>query len=145
MSYLLDTRLVAEVRKGLRCDPNVARWFSTVSGNDLHLSVLTLGELSRLVQIASRSDPDMAQSMTPWIAALKSGFKERILPIDVAVSQEWGKISAHERVAMTDGLLAATAKVHGLTLVSRNAGYLKGSGAMLLNPYENPVEPEQNA
>ena len=135
MSFLIDTNVVSEVRKGDRCDAGVAAWFATVPRNDLWLSVLVLGEVRKGVELARRKDPDKAEALEEWLEGLDAGFGDRIIPIDVAISAEWGRLNAIRPVNAIDGLMAATAKVKGLTLVTRNEGDIAGLGAETVNPF----------
>ena len=136
MNYLIDTNIISEVRKGERCDPNVAAWFDSIDDNELYLSVLVLGEIRRGVERARASDPTRARALDRWLAAVNESFAGRILAIDQAVADEWGNISAKRSAPVIDALLAATAKAHGMTLVTRNVRDVAGLGADVLDPFE---------
>ena len=135
MSYLLDTNVLSELRKGLRCDPRVTRWFSTVADEDLWLSVLVVGEIRRGVESVKRRDPRRAAALERWLTRLTRDHAERILPVDRAVAEEWGRLSAVRSASVVDGLLAATARVHGLTLATRNVRDVEWTGASCVNPF----------
>ena len=137
MSFLIDTNVVSELRKGSRRNPNVSSWYSSVEGQDLHLSVLVLGEIRKGVESARKTDPTRANALEQWLLGLLSVFAGRILPITEAIAEEWGRLNAIRTVATIDGLLAATAKVHGLTLVTRNTNDVKGLGVSLLDPFQS--------
>ncbi|MFN3347402.1 type II toxin-antitoxin system VapC family toxin [Pseudorhodoplanes sp.] len=136
MSYLVDTNIISEVRKGDRCDPNVAAWFESVSDRELYLSVLVIGEIRKGIERARAKMPVQAKALEDWLKAVTTSFAERILPIDRAAAEEWGRIGATRPVSTVDALLAATAKVNGLTLVTRNTADVADLGAKLLNPFE---------
>lgn len=136
MTYLIDTNVISEIRKGERADPNVAAWYDAVRGDSLYLSVLALGEIRRGIERKRPSDAAQAAALEKWLAAVYRGFGERILPVDRAVAEEWGRIAALRPVSVIDGLLAATARVHGLTLVTRNTADVRGLGASVLNPFQ---------
>ena len=136
MSFLIDTNIVSEIRKGSRCDPAVAAWWAGVAENDLRISVLVLGEIRKGVELARRRDPQKARALEMWLRNLVSGFGDRILPVDAAVAEEWGRIAAIRPVPAIDALLAATARINGLTLVTRNAADVAGLDVEVLNPFE---------
>ena len=136
MSFLIDTNIISEVRKGGRCDPAVAAWWAGVAEDALWLSALVLGEIRKGVELARRADPRKAAALEAWLGDVVAGFSDRVLPVDSAVAEEWGRMNAIRPVAVVDGLLAATAKTNGLTLVTRNAADVAGLGVNVLNPFE---------
>ena len=136
MNYLVDTNIVSEIRKGPRADRNVAAWYAAAPDESLYLSVLVLGEIRRGIERIRPRDAAQAAALEKWLAAIRRGYGERVLPIDIPVAEEWGRMAAARPLSVIDGLLAATAKVHGLTLVTRNVTDMRGLGAMLLNPFE---------
>lgn len=134
--FLLDTNILSELRRGRRCNPSVAAWFAAVAATDLYISVLTVGELYKGIALArQRRDYTQADNLDAWLRLLAAQFADRILPVDAAVAQAWGQLYAIRNVPVVDGLLAATAKVNGLTLVTRNIADVSGLGADLLNPF----------
>ncbi|MSP75128.1 MAG: type II toxin-antitoxin system VapC family toxin [Rhodospirillaceae bacterium] len=135
MSFLIDTNVISEVRKGRRCNANVATWYASIDDGDLQLSVLVLGEIRKGIELARPRDPSKAEALETWLASVDVAFEGRILPIDRAVAEEWGRMSGQRPVSTVDGLLAATAKVHRLTLVTRNERDVMGLGAKVLNPF----------
>lgn len=138
--FLIDTSIISEVRKADRCDPNVAAWYASINDADLYLSVLVTGEIRKGIELSRSRDRQKSESLQRWLIKLEQAFAERILPVDFAVADEWGKISALRATPVIDGLLAATAKVFSLTLVTRNARDVSGLGASVLNPFE-PAPP----
>jgi hypothetical protein len=136
VTWLIDTNIISEVRKGLRCNPAVAAWWSSVEDRDLFLSTLTIGEIRKGVEAVRIRDPDKARALEAWLQAIVQTFGPRILGIDAAVADSWGRISAIRSVPVVDALLAATASVHGLVLVTRNATDVAGLGVRVLNPFE---------
>lgn len=139
MSYLVDTNIISEVRKGERCDPMVAAWWDTVSEDELWLSALVIGEIRKGVELARRSDPNKAAALETWLDAVVSGFGDRILGIDTAVAEDWGRLNGIRPVPVIDALLAATARVNGLTLVTRNEADVAGLGVTVMNPFREPA------
>ncbi len=141
MRCLIDTNIISEVRKGERCDPNVARWYESLEDDDLYLSVLVLGEIRKGIERLRPKDPDQAAALERWLGAVGAAFDGRIFPVDQAVADTWGRMNARRTVPAIDGLLAATAEVHGLTLATRNTADVEKTGVGLVNPFE----PRQSA
>ena len=136
MSYLIDTNIISEIRKGARCDARVAAWYASVADEDLFLSTLVLGEIRKGVELARPRDAGRALALERWLGDVEAAFDGRVLGIDNAVSDQWGRMSALRPLPVIDGLLAATALTHGLTLVTRNDRDVAGLGAMVLNPFK---------
>lgn len=135
MSYLLDTNVISELRKGERADPNVTAWFADLADEEIFLSVLTIGEIRRGVESVRRRDPDSAAALDRWLALLSEAHADRILPINHAIAEEWGRMNVPDPLPVVDSLLAATARVLGLTLVTRNVADVKDTGVELVDPF----------
>jgi predicted nucleic acid-binding protein len=136
MSYLIDTNIISEVRKGSLCDAHVSSWYASIADEDLFLSTLVLGEIRKGIELARPRDPGKAAALERWLRDVKTAFTGRVLEIDDAVSEQWGRMSAIRPVPAIDGLLAATALTHGLTLATRNDRDVAGLGATVLNPFK---------
>ncbi|MDQ2791711.1 MAG: type II toxin-antitoxin system VapC family toxin [Actinomycetota bacterium] len=136
MSFLLDTNVVSELRRR-RPDAGVVAWFDTVDSRELYLSVLTIGEIRQGICRLHRRDPAQAAVFDRWLAGLLRAYSDRVVPVTVEVAQEWGRgrLNVPDPVPVVDGLLAATAKVHDWTLVTRDVGDVACTGARLLNPF----------
>ena len=134
MSWLLDTNIVSELRKGERANPGVRAWFAEAADESLFTSVLVVGELRRGIESIRRRDVPSALELERWLAGLTDGFADRILPVDREVAEQWGGLNVPDPVPTVDGLLAATALVHGLTLVTRNTRDVARTGVPLLDP-----------
>ena len=143
--FLLDTNIISEIRKGDRCDAAVAAWFLGVPERDLMISVLTLGEIRKGITLArNRRDSHQVDVLEHWLRTISIRFADRILPIDERVADAWGRMYGLRNVSAIDGLLAATAVVHDLTLVTRNSADVDGLGATVLNPFiaqGDPADP----
>ena len=135
MSYLLDSNIVSELRKREHADPHVRKWFAGVDDSELFLSVLTLGEIRRGIESIQRRDRPRALALNRWFHALVSGYEARVLLVDRNVAEEWGRMNAVATLPAIDSLLAATARVHGLTLVTRNTRDVARTGIPCLNPF----------
>jgi predicted nucleic acid-binding protein len=136
--FLLDTNVVSELIRP-KPDDKVLRWVEETDESILFLSVLTLGEIRNGVErLRSRRHRGRLES---WLQVdLRSRFQDRILPIHAAIADRWGTISAiaaakGKPVPVIDGLLAATALHHNLTLVTRNSSDVSGTGVPTLNPW----------
>ena len=136
MSYLLDTNVISELRKGKRADANVTAWFADVAEEEIFLSVLTIGEIRRGIENVRRRDPNSAAALDRWLALLSEAHADRVVSIDRAITEEWGRMNVPDPLPVVDGLLAATARVLGLTLVTRNIADVEGIGVELLDPFK---------
>jgi predicted nucleic acid-binding protein len=135
VSFLLDTNVVSELRKGERASTTVVQWFAGVADRELFLSVLVIGELRQGVERIRRRDINTAEHLDRWLRVLLDDHEGRILPVDGRVADLWGRLNVPDPVPAVDGLLAATAIVHDLTLVTRNARDVARTGARLLDPF----------
>lgn len=136
MTWLVDTNIISEIWKGPRCHPGVASWWAAVEDRDLFLSVLTLGEIRRGIEGVRHRDPAKAATLERWLRDVSEVFGARIIGVDSAVADAWGRMSAARSVPVIDALLAATAQVHDLVLVTRNTADVSGLGVRTLNPFD---------
>lgn len=134
MGFLLDTNVVSELRRP-RPDPTVEQWFESVASVDLHLSVLVVGEIRRGVERIRPREPDRACALAAWIDGMVDAYADRLLPVDAATSDAWGRLSALRPLPVADGLMLATAAVHGLTFVTREADSFGDLGVATLDPW----------
>lgn len=134
MSFLLDTNVVSEIRRGR--DQHVRTWTERVEDIDLHLSVMTLGEIRKGIELLRGRDPAQAEVFATWLGELHATFADRILPINARVAEEWGRLNAATPHNTVDSLIAATAHVHDLTVVTRNTVDFEGCGVRLLDPWQ---------
>lgn len=135
MSLLLDTNVLSELRKGERTDPSVRRWFADAESDDLYTSALVVGEIRRGVESIRRRDTAAAAALDHWLARVTESFGGRILPIDTDVAECWGRLNVPDPLPTVDGLLAATALVHDMTLVTRNVRDVERTGVRVLDPF----------
>ncbi len=126
--------MVSELRKR-RPAPRVEDWFDAVAGHELHLSVLVVGEIRRGIEGLRRRDPAQAAALEDWLASLQRDFGDRILPVTATVAEAWGRLNVPTPLPAIDGLLLATALVHGLAFVSREAARLGRTGIQVLDPW----------
>lgn len=134
--YLIDTNVISELRKRGRCDSRVASWWASVNDSDLFLSVLVLGEVRQGIEQVRGHDAVKVRALEKWLSAVTEAFRGRILGIDQSVADVWGSIQAKRPTPVIDGLLAATAIVHDLTLATRNVADVEHCGARIINPFD---------
>lgn len=134
MGYLIDTCVLSEMRRS-KADDRVKAWIATIPDDELFLSVLTLGEIRRGIELHRRKDPRSASNLQRWLRGLQTHYADRILPIDAEVTDRWGRLSLTQPLPVADGLIAATALVHDLTVVTRNVADFERSGVGILNPF----------
>ena len=135
MKFLLDTNVISEIRKRDRAYPNVARWVARTPVEDIGTSVIVLAEIRRGIELKRRSDPEQARLLDRWFAQMRARLQDRVLLIDEPIAEEWAALSVPDRLPLIGGLLAASAKVHGLTLVTRNVADVARTGVALLDPF----------
>lgn len=137
--YLLDTNVVSELRKAKsgKVDKNVLTWASSVSATSLYLSAITILELETGTLLVERRDSAQGAVLRSWLKAhVLPAFSERILAVDTAVAQCCAKLHVPDPRSDRDALIAATALVHGMTMVTRNVQDFEPTGVAILNPWK---------
>jgi predicted nucleic acid-binding protein len=135
VKFLLDTNVISEIRKRDRAHPNVARWVARTAVKDIGTSVVVLAEIRRGIELKRRRDSRQAELLDRWFAQMRTRLGDRVLPIDEPIAEAWAILSVPDPLPLIDGLLAATAKVHGLTVVTRNVGDIARTGVPALDPF----------
>ena len=131
--YLLDTNVVSEIRK-VKPHGAVVEWLRQIEDRDIYLSAMTVGEIQMGVEITRRQDTQKAREIESWLAQVVATFQ--VLPLDAEVCREWGRLIDRRTKALTeDAFIAATAKVHDFTLVTRNLRDFQGWDLKLFNPF----------
>jgi len=136
--YLVDTDVISEARKGDRANRGVRAFFATARRDaaQLYLSVVTIGELRQGVErIRHRGDLPQARRLERWLAQLTTTYADAILPIDEEIAQVWGRLRVPNPENPLDKQIAATALMHDLAVVTRNAEHFTPTGVRLLNPF----------
>lgn len=133
--YLLDTNVISELRKKSRCNPGVKNWYATINEQEIYLSVLVIGELRCGIELIKRRDPDAASHLDVWLKKIIREYSDRIFPITQEIAETWGKMNVPDPISTVDGLLAATAKVHNCTLVTRNTKDIIRCDVLYYNPF----------
>lgn len=131
--YLLDTNIVSELRKR-KPHGGVVAWLEGVANDQIYISAVTLGELQAGIELTRRQDSARAREIELWLIEVAS--THQVLPMDGEAFREWARLMHRRpRQILEDAMLAATARLHGLTLVTRNTRDFQGLGAPLLNPF----------
>jgi predicted nucleic acid-binding protein len=137
MTYLLDANVISELRKR-EPDPNVAAWYDTVTSAEIYISALTIGEIRLGIERLRRKDAAQAGHLEQWLQGLRATYQDHIVGIDTDVAEEWGRLNVPDPMPVIDGLLAATARARGWTLVTRNTADLARCAVTLVNPFDRP-------
>jgi toxin FitB len=136
--YLLDTNVISELRKAKsgKADKNVVAWANSVSATRLFLSVISILEIETGVLLVERRDPSQGAVLRSWLNAhVLPAFSERILPFDTAVAQCCARLHVPDPCSDRDAIIAATALIHGMTVVTRNVDDFETTGVEILNPW----------
>lgn len=135
MGFLIDTNILAELRKHERGNPGVYHWYAGVKESEIYISVIVLGEIRRGVELLRRRDQVAAERLDAWLNRLRYALDKRLLPVTELITDCWGRLGVPDPIPVADGLLAATALVHNLTLVTRDTRDVERTGVRLLNPF----------
>jgi predicted nucleic acid-binding protein len=139
LTLLLDTNVLSEMRKSAAGDRNFRRWSVSADRSAFHTSVLAVAELRRGAALKHRRHPTQGAMLDAWVDLILQEFAGRILNVDQRVAETWASLSVPDPLPAIDGLIAATAIVHGLTLVTRNERDFARIGVRLLNPWTAPA------
>jgi len=135
LKFLLDTNVISEIRKRERTHPNVASWVAQTPVQEIGTSVIVLAEIRRGIELKRRHDESQAEALDRWFAQMRTRLADRVLPIDEPVAEAWARLSVPHPLLLIDGLLAATAQVHALTLVTRNTADVARTGVRVIDPF----------
>lgn len=123
------------LRKGARCDERVRAWHGAQGEGDFAGNVLALGEIKRGIELLTARDAEQAGRLERWLDELKSHYHDCILPVTEEIAEKWAGLSIDQPLPDVDGLLAATALVHDLTMATRNTRDFSRSGVSVENPF----------
>jgi toxin FitB len=135
VSYLWDTNVISELRKGTRANANVRAWAKSAEHDDHYLPAVVVGELRQGIEAIRGRDPKTARHLDRWFERIVETHADRILPIDRRIAELWGRLNTPDPLPIIDGLIAATAIAHDLTLVTRDVAAVRRTGVRLLNPF----------
>jgi predicted nucleic acid-binding protein len=136
--YVLDTNVISELRKVAmrRGDPNVSIWAQNVLAEDQYLAAISLQELELGTLMAERKDPRKGAVLRAWMTRQVLGhFRDRILPLDSSIALRSAQLHAQRTRSFIDALIAATAYIHGFSIVTRNVRHFEGTGVNVINPW----------
>lgn len=137
MSILVDTNVVSELKRGRNAAPAVTAWFAGVPAEQIFTSVLVLGEIRRGIELIARRDRTQAEMLERWYASMRQQLSARVLPVDEPVMMMWSRISVPDPLLAYDGLIAATALVHDMTVATRNTVDFRRVGVTAINPWSD--------
>jgi predicted nucleic acid-binding protein len=144
MSYLLDTDVLAETRK-LGRDPGLMDWIAETPGTHMYLSTLTVGILEQAIAtLLGRGDQRQAAAFEGWLTDVIEEFGDRLIPVSTQIAREYGRLTRVHLLPSVDAFIAATAKVHGLTVVTRDTENVGRTDVQVLNPFtgRTPAPPD---
>jgi predicted nucleic acid-binding protein len=134
--YILDTNVISELRKGKKAERSVRMWAQTLPAANLYLSVVSVLELEVGILLVERRDRKQGAILRAWIDGhVLRSFSGRILPIDTVVAQRSASLHVPNPRSDRDALIAATALVHGMTVVTRNLSHFQATGVTVVNPW----------
>jgi predicted nucleic acid-binding protein len=136
MPFLLDTNILSELRKGARCDPNVLHWAAKESIQAHYISVLSLGEIRKGIELLRQKSPEKCIPLENWLEKLHTDYANCTIAITAEISERWGELSSRRSLPVIDALIAATALEFGLTLATRNTKDFDGLGIPIVNPFQ---------
>jgi predicted nucleic acid-binding protein len=136
MPFLLDTNILSELRKGARCDPNVSNWAAKECTQAHYISVLSLGEIRKVIELLRKKSPSDCIPFEIWLQKLLSDYANCTIAITAEIAERWGELSAVRPLPVINSLLAATALELGLTLATRNTKDFDGLGISIVNPFQ---------
>lgn len=136
--FLLDTNVLSELRKENRCDVGVRNWVESTTAEELFVSVMVLSEIRQGIERIRIRDLNQARALEKWLQGISTKFADRILPVDERVADQWGRLGLQQPVPTLDALLAATALVYDLTVVSRDEDGFRNTGVGVINPFTKP-------
>lgn len=133
--FLADTNVLSELRKGGRRAKGVQAWIETVGWVTLSTSWIVIAEMRRGANLIQRRDPEQAKMLNQWVDYTIGQLGERIYPVDRPVAEAWAKLGIPNPLPLMDGLIAATALVHGSTMATRNVRDFANMGISVVDPW----------
>jgi len=128
--------VISELRKGRHANAKVRRWAAGSLGDRHLISVLSLGEIRKGIELLRRKSPAQCPAFERWLAQLQTDYARNIIPVSEEIAQRWGRVMAVRTLPVIDGLLAATALEHDLTIATRNLSDFRPSGVQVFDPFE---------
>ena len=141
MNVLVDTNVISELKRGRNAAASVAAWFTATPPERVFTSVVVLGEIRRGIELLARRDKRQADMIERWYATMRLRLGSRVLAVDEPVMTVWSRISVPDMLPAYDGLIAATAFVHGMTVATRNTADYRRLGLEIVNPWIEAPRP----
>jgi predicted nucleic acid-binding protein len=135
VNFLVDTNVVSELKRGKNAEPKVAAWFAAMPPERVFTSAIVLGEIRRGIELIAKRDKPQAAVLERWYASMRQRLGTRIIPVDEPVMMVWAKITVPDMLPAYDGLIAATALAHGLTVATRNTADYQRAGVEVIDPW----------
>jgi predicted nucleic acid-binding protein len=135
MPFLLDTNILSELRKGGRCNPNVSEWAARETSEAHYISVISLGEIRKGIELLRKKSPADCIALEEWLQRLGRDYANCTVGVTREIAERWGLLSSLRPLPVIDALLAATALELGLTLATRNINDFEGIGLTIVNPF----------
>jgi predicted nucleic acid-binding protein len=135
VNVLVDTNVVSELKRGPKAAPSVLKWFAEIAPQRVFTSVIVLGEIRRGIELVARRDKPQAETLERWYSSMRHRLGERVLPVDEPVMSTWARIRVPDMLPAYDGLIAATALVHELTVVTRDAADYRRVRVPVIDPW----------
>ncbi len=135
MAFLLDTNILSELRNPSKANPNVLQWAKNHALDQHYVSVLSLGEIRKGIEILRRKAPQQCPAYERWLNSIRTDYKDNILLLSDTILDRWGILMANKTLPAFDSLIAATALSLNLTLVTRDEKDFQGVGMHVINPF----------
>lgn len=139
MNVLVDTNVVSELKRGRNATPRVAAWFAAMAPQSVYTSVIVLGEIRRGIMLVARRDRAQADALDQWYASMRQRLGDRVLAVDEPAMAIWARISVPDPLPAYDGLIAATALAHDLTVATRNTKDYRRAGVPVFDPWHDQI------
>jgi predicted nucleic acid-binding protein len=137
VTFLVDTNVVSELRRGRNAAAAVTAWFAAIPAEHIFTSVIVLGEVRRGIELLAQRDKPQAEMLERWYASMRQQLGRRVLPIDEPIMMMWSRISVPDALPAYDGLIAATALVNNMTVATRNTADFRRVGVSAVDPWSD--------
>jgi len=137
MNVLVDTNVISELKRGRKAALPVVTWFESLLPENVFTSMIVLGEIRRGIELIARRDKLRSEALEQWYAMMRERLGSRVLAVDEPVMTIWARLSVPKVLPVYDGLIAATALLHGLIIATRNTQDYRRAGVEVINPWQD--------